>query len=63
MFPGDSVVKKLPAHAGDASSIPMWERWRREWQPTPVFLPGKSHGQRGLAGYSPWCCKESDMTE
>ena len=37
--------------------------WRREWQPTPVFLPGKSHGRRSLAGYSPWGCKESDMTE
>ena len=37
--------------------------WRRKWQPTPVFLPGKSHGQRNLEGYSPWCCKESDMTE
>ena len=36
---------------------------RREWQPTPVFLPGKSHGQRSLAGYSPWGRKESDMTE
>ena len=35
--------------------------WRREWQPTPVFLPGKSHGQRSLAGYSTWGCKESDM--
>ena len=34
--------------------------WRREWQPTPIFLPGKSHGQRSLAGYSPWGCKESD---
>ena len=31
--------------------------WRRSWQPTPVFLPGKSHGQRCLAGYSPWGCK------
>ena len=31
--------------------------WRRARQPTPVFLPGKSHGQRSLAGYSPWCCK------
>ena len=31
--------------------------WRRRWQPTPVFLPGKSHGQRSLAGYSPWGCK------
>ena len=30
---------------------------------TPVFLPGKYHGQRGLAGYSPWGCKESDITE
>ena len=36
--------------------------WRRKWQPTPVFLPGKSHGQRSLAGYSAWCHKESDMT-
>ena len=33
------------------------------WQPTPVFLPGKSHGQRSLAGYSPRGCKESDTTE
>ena len=37
--------------------------WRRKWQPTPVLLPGKSHGQRRLVGYSPWGCKESDMTE
>ena len=36
---------------------------RREWQPTPVFLPGESHGQRSLAGYSPWGCKESDITD
>ena len=35
----------------------------RKWQPTPVFLPGKFHGQRSLVGYSPWGCKESDMTE
>ena len=33
------------------------------WQPTPVFLPGESHGRRSLVGYSPWGCKESDMTE
>ena len=33
--------------------------WRSEWQPTPVFLRGESHGQRILAGYSPWDCKES----
>ena len=37
--------------------------WRGKWQPTPVFLPGKFHGQRILAGYSPWGRKESDMTE
>ena len=37
--------------------------WRRKWQPTPVFLPGKSHGQRCLEGYSPWGHKESDMSE
>ena len=37
--------------------------WRRKWQPTPVFLPGKSHGQRNLAGYSPFGRKESGTTE
>ena len=37
--------------------------WRRAWQPTPVFLPRESHGQRGLAGYSPLGLKELDMTE
>ena len=37
--------------------------WRRAWQPTLVFLPGEFHGQRSLAGYSPWGCKESDTTE
>ena len=36
--------------------------WRRKWQPTPVFLPRESHGQRSLAGYSPWGCKKSDTT-
>ena len=36
--------------------------WRREWLPTPVFLPGESHGQRSLMGYSPWSRKELDMT-
>ena len=37
--------------------------WGRKWQPTPVFLPGESHGQRTLVGYSPWGRKESDTTE
>ena len=37
--------------------------WRRNWQPTPVVLPGKSHGQRSVVGYSPWGRKELDTTE
>ena len=35
----------------------------KKWQPTPIFLPGESHGQRSLAGYSPWGCRESDTIE
>ena len=56
------MVKNLPANAADvrdASSTP----WRREWVPTPVFLPGEFHGQRSLVGYSPWGHEESDTTE
>ena len=37
--------------------------WSRKWQHILIFLPGKSHGQRSLVGYSPWGCKGSDMTE
>ena len=37
--------------------------WRSKWQPTPVFLPGESHGQKSMVGYSPWGHKELDMTE
>ena len=40
-----------------------WHTWRRQWQPTLVFLPGKSHGWRSLVGCSPWGRKESNMTE
>ena len=63
-FLGDSVVKNLPANAGDAGLIPELGRflWSRKWQPTPVFLPREFHGQRNVAGCSPWVCKESDMT-
>ena len=39
------------------------KRWRKEWQPTPVFLPGEFQGQRSLADYNTWGCKESDTTE
>ena len=104
-FPGGSVVKHLPANAGDLSLIPgsrrppgeengnplqyfelprwlngkestyrscrrhrfnPWVRkipWRQKWRPIPVFLPGKSHGQRILASNSPWDRRESDTTE
>ena len=44
-------------------SIWLQFKQRRKWQPTPVFLPEKSHGQRSLVGYRPWGCKELDMTE
>ena len=37
--------------------------WRRKWQPTPVLLPGKAHGERSLVGYNPWGHKESNTTE
>ena len=61
------VVKNPPASAGDKRhSFNPWVRkipWRRAGHPTPVFLPGESHGQRSLAGYSPWGHKESDTTE
>ena len=65
--PGGSVVKNLPTcrrctrhwfnpRIGKVS-------WKRAWQPTPVFLPGESHGQRSLVGYSPLGHKELDMTK
>ena len=44
-------------------SLGQKDPWRVEWQPTPAFLPGEFHGQRSLAGYNPWGCKESDITE
>ena len=57
-FPTGSVGKESAYNAGDPGSIPGSGRsWRREWQPTPVFLPGESHGQRSWTGYSPWGCR------
>ena len=49
----------------DLGLIPGSERspWRREWLPTPVFLPGEFHGQGSVEGYSPWGCKVSVVTE
>ena len=57
-------VKRLPAMR--ETRVRFWFGkipWRRKWQSTPELLPGKSHGQRSLIGYSPWGCKESDTTE
>ena len=64
---GGSVVKNLlPMQETQETWVNPWVGkipWRREWPSTPVFLPGKSHGQRSLLGYSPWSCKESDRTK
>ena len=46
-----------------APSLGQEDPLEKEMQPTPVFLPGESHGQESLAGYNPWGCEESDMTE
>ena len=53
-FPDGSVIKNLPANAGDVGSIPGSEKSPGESNGNPLFLPGKSHGQRSLAGCSPW---------
>ena len=65
---GSSVGKEPACNAGDARDISSIHRsgrspWRRAWQPTPVFSPEESHGQRSLAGNSPQGHKESDTTE
>ena len=63
-FPGVSTVKESTCQCRRyrfnswAGKMP----WRRKWQPTPVFLPGQSHGQRSLVGYSPWGRKDSDTS-
>ena len=66
-FPMAQQVKDPPAMQ-EAQEMQVWsldqeDPWRRKWQPTPVFLPEKSHGQRRLVGYVPWSHKELDMTE
>ena len=67
--PGGESDKDPPANAGDVRdareySFDPWVGkipWQRAWQPTPVFLPGESCGQRSLAGYSPWDCKSQTL--
>ena len=67
-FPDSAEVKNLPANAGDTrdvGSIPGLERYpgKKKWPRAPVFLPGKSHGQRSLEGYSPWGQREKRRQE
>ena len=58
------IVKKASAIQETQFRSLSWEDpLEKEMQPTPVFLPGKSHGWRSLTGYSPWGCTESNMTE
>ena len=65
-FPGVRVVKNLLLR--QKTQEHEFHPWvikipgRRKWQPTPVFLLVKFHGQRSLVGYNPWSCKESDTT-
>ena len=64
-FPGGSDSKSICLQCGRPGFDP-WVRkipWRRKWQPTPVLLPGESHGWRSLVGYSPGGCEESGMAE
>ena len=66
-FPDGSAGEESACNAGDAGdmvqSLGQEDPLEKEMAPTPVFLPGKSHGQQSLADYSPGGCKESDTTE
>ena len=65
IFHGGSDSKSICIKCGRPGFDP-WVRkilWRRKWQPTPILLPGKSHGWRSLVGYNPWGRQESDTTE
>ena len=58
-FPGGSDGKESACNAEDLGSVLEGKiPWRRAWQPSPVFLPGESRGQKSLAGYPPWGRKE-----
>ena len=75
MFPVPMILPNFslgrPLHLGIFNTRHLYQNyffsplyhWRRQWQPTPVLLPGKSHGQRSLVGCSPWGLQESDTTE
>ena len=63
-FPGGSDGKETACN--QETQVHLWVGkipWRRQWLPTPVFLPGEFYGQKSLASYSSWSCKELGMTE
>ena len=65
-FPGAATGKETACQRRLDLRVNPWVQeipWRREWQFTPVFMPGESHEQRSLVGYSLYCCTESDTTE
>ena len=68
-FPGGTVAKNPPTNAGEAKDVVLIPRLGNSLgegngiPPTPVFLPGKSHGQMSLVDYTLWGCKELDTTE
>ena len=67
MYMGTSLVAQMvesTCNTVGTGEVPESGRyWWRQWQPTPVFLSGESHGQRSLVGYSPWGHKKMDTTE
>ena len=62
---GRQSMGSLRVRQDSATSLSLFTflHWRRQWQPTPALLPGKSHGQRSLVGCSPWGREELDKTE
>ena len=66
-FPGGSMIKNTPAiqemQKTWVQSLGQEDPWNRKWQPTPLFLPGKFHGQRSLLGYGQWRYKKLKMAE
>ena len=65
-IPGSSYGKEYACRQCGRPGFNSWVGkipWSWKWQPTPAFLPGKTHGQRSLTGFSSWSCKESDVTE
>ena len=66
IYPEETIIEKdthTPVLIAALFTIARTLKRRRQWHPTPILLPGKSHGRRSLVGCSPWCREESDMTE